>query len=150
MQIELTILIPVYNEVNLLEKFVKNLVNTFDNITVKYVFIDDGSTDGSNEWLSKNIPIICKLYKYDLILLKKNVGKGFAIRQGIKKIEGDYVLCIDSDHEYDPKDGLEIYEIAKKKQLYQCNLWFKIFRRKNPTKKKLFSRFSSENQYFYF
>ena len=29
MQIELTILIPVYNEVNLLEKFVKNLVNTF-------------------------------------------------------------------------------------------------------------------------
>ena len=114
MQIELTILIPVYNEFHLLEKFVKNLINTFDNITVKYVFIDDGSTDGSNEWLSKNIPIICKLYKYDLILLKKNVGKGFAIRQGIKKIEGDYVLCIDSDHEYDPKDGLEIYEIAKK------------------------------------
>ena len=114
MQIELTILIPVYNEFHLLEKFVKNLVNTFDNITVKYVFIDDGSTDGSKEWLSKNIPIICKLYKYDLILLKKHVGKGFAIRQGIKKIEGDYVLCLDSDHEYDPKDGLEIYEIAKK------------------------------------
>ena len=113
MQIELTILIPVYNEVNLLEKFVNNLVNTFDNITVKYVFIDDGSTDGSDDWLSKNIPIVCKLYKYDLILLKKNVGKGFAIRQGIKKIEGDYVLCIDSDLEYDPKDGLEIYEIAK-------------------------------------
>ena len=113
MQIELTILIPVYNEVNLLEKFVNNLVNTFDNITAKYIFIDDGSTDGSNEWLSKNIPIICKLYKYDLILLKKNVGKGFAIRQGIKKIEGDYVLCLDSDLEYDPKDGLEIYEIAK-------------------------------------
>ena len=113
MQIELTILIPVYNEVNLLEKLVKNIVNTFDNITVKYVFIDDGSTDGSNEWLSRNIPIVCKLYKYDLIFLKKNVGKGFAIRQGIKKIEGDYVLCLDSDLEYDPKDGLEIYEIAK-------------------------------------
>ena len=113
MQIELTILIPVYNEVNLIEKFVKKLVNTFDNITVKYVFIDDGSTDGSDDWLAKNIPIVCKLYKYDLIFLKKNVGKGFAIRQGIKKIEGDYVLCIDSDLEYDPKDGLEIYEIAK-------------------------------------
>ncbi len=113
MQIELTILIPVYNEVNLLEKLVKNLVNTFENITVKYVFIDDGSTDGSDDWLSKNIPIVCKLYKYDLILLKKNFGKGFAIRQGIKKIEGDYVLCLDSDLEYDPKDGLEIYEIAK-------------------------------------
>ena len=87
---------------------------SFKKKLIKFVFIDDGSTDGSNEWLSKNIPIICKLYKYDLILLKKNVGKGFAIRQGIKKIEGDYVLCLDSDHEYDPKDGLEIYEIAKK------------------------------------
>ena len=75
----------------MLEKFVKNLVNTFDNITVKYVFIDDGSTDGSDDWLAKNIPIVCKLYKYDLIFLKKNVGKGFAIRQGIKKIEGE--LC---------------------------------------------------------
>jgi glycosyltransferase involved in cell wall biosynthesis len=113
MQIELTILIPVYNEFYLLEKFVKNLVNTFKKKLIKFVFVDDGSTDGSNEWLSKNIPIICKLYKYDLILLKKNVGKGCAIRQGIKKIEGDYVLFIDSDHEYDPKDGLEIYEIAK-------------------------------------
>ena len=71
MQIELTILIPVYNEVNLLEKLVKNLINTFDNIKVKYVFIDDGSTDGSDDWLAKNIPIVCKLYKYDLIFLKK-------------------------------------------------------------------------------
>ena len=113
MQIELTILVPVYNEFHLLEKFVKNLVNTFEKKSIKYVFIDDGSMDGSSECLSKNIPIICKSYKYDLIFLKKNVGKGFAIRQGIKKIEGDYVLCIDSDLEYDPKDGLEIYEIAK-------------------------------------
>ena len=106
MQIELTILIPVYNEFHLLEKFVKNLVKTFKKKLIKFVFVDDGSTDGSDDWLAKNIPIICKLYKYDLILLKKNVGKGFAIRQGIKKIEGDYVLCIDSDHEYDSKDGL--------------------------------------------
>ena len=113
MQIELTILIPVYNEIHLLEKFVKNLVNTFKKKIIKFVFIDDGSTDGSNDWLLRNIPIICKLYKYDLISLKKNMGKGFAIRQGITKIEGDYVLCIDSDLEYDPKDGLEIYEIAK-------------------------------------
>ena len=63
MQIDLTILIPVYNEANQLEKFVKNLVNTFDNITAKYVFIDDGSTDGSDDWLVNNIPIVCKLYK---------------------------------------------------------------------------------------
>ena len=45
MQIELTILIPVYNEFHLLEKFVKNLVNTFEKKIIKFVFIDDGSTD---------------------------------------------------------------------------------------------------------
>ena len=113
MQIELTVLIPIYNEFYFLEKFVKKLVNTFEKKLIKFVFVDDGSTDGSSDWLLENIPTICKLYKYELIFLKKNTGKGFAIRQAIKKIEGDYVLCIDSDLEYDPIDGLEIYEIAK-------------------------------------
>ena len=54
MQTELTILIPVYNELPLLEKFVKSLVNTFEKIIIKFVFIDDGSTDGSRDWLARN------------------------------------------------------------------------------------------------
>ena len=53
---------------------------------------------------------------FELILLNKNYGKGYAVREGIKKIEGEYVLLIDSDLEYNPKDALELYLIAKKNE----------------------------------
>ena len=60
----LSIIVPVYNEektiIEILEKIKRNSSNIFK---YEVIVIDDGSTDGSSEWLSKNIPIICKLYK---------------------------------------------------------------------------------------
>ena len=114
MSFELSILVPIYNEINLIEKFTLKLFETFKNYSVKYIFIDDGSIDGSKKWLEKNLKKIIEENDVKLINLKENQGKGHAIRQGIKHIEGDYTVCIDSDLEYDPKDALEIYEIAKK------------------------------------
>ena len=113
MDIQLTILIPVYNEINLIQKFSNNLINTFKNTPTKYVFIDDGSTDGTSQWLKENIKVIYNDYQFELLSLNKNYGKGYAIRQGIKTIESAYTLCIDSDLEYNPKDALEIYTIIK-------------------------------------
>ena len=110
---ELSIIIPVYNEINLIEKFIKKLFKTFDQTITKFIFVDDGSNDGSKEFLIENISNFISSENFELILLNKNCGKGYAIRQGIKKIEGEYVLFIDSDLEYEPKDGLEIYQIAK-------------------------------------
>ena len=52
---ELSIIVPVYNENNLLEKFIKKLFETFDQTTTKFIFIDDGSNDGSKEFLIENI-----------------------------------------------------------------------------------------------
>ena len=114
MLVNLTILIPIYNEINLINEFTIKLFNTFQNFSVKYIFIDDGSIDGSKQWLKENLKNIIKDNNFELIDLKKNYGKGFAIRKGIKYIEGEYTLCIDSDLEYDPKDALEIYQIAIK------------------------------------
>ena len=113
MKKELSIIIPVYNEINLIEKFIKKLFKTFDQKTTKYIFVDDGSTDGSKEYLIENISNFINSENFALILLSKNYGKGYAVRQGIKKIEGDYTLLIDSDLEYDPKDAMELYLIAK-------------------------------------
>jgi len=112
MNISFSIIIPVYNEINIIEKFVKKLFDTFGNLKVKFIFIDDGSTDGTHTWLKKNIEEIFNKNSFDLILLKKNKGKGFAVRKGIKKIEGNYTIFIDSDLEYDPKDALELLHIV--------------------------------------
>tara|TARA_B100001250_G_scaffold407887_1_gene429400 strand:+ start:144 stop:1175 length:1032 start_codon:yes stop_codon:yes gene_type:complete len=111
-----SIVIPIYNEINLIEKFINKLYSTFETLEIKFIFIDDGSNDGSKEWLLENIPIIFNKKKYILKNLKKNYGKGYAVREGIKFIEGNYTIFIDSDLEYDPLDALGLYNIAKENE----------------------------------
>ena len=114
MKFSFSIIIPVYNEINLIEKFVETS-KTFNNLDVKYIFIDDGSVDGTQKWL-ENLKNFIDNSNYELLLLKKNKGKGFAVRQGIEKIEGKYTICIDSDLEYDPYDALELLHIVEKSE----------------------------------
>ena len=52
--------------------------------------------------------------KCELILLNKNHGKGYAIKEGIKIVEGSYTLFIDSDLEYQPQDLYEMYNVVLK------------------------------------
>lgn len=109
---KLSIIIPVYNEVKYLKNFTKNLTDAFIDENVEYIFVNDGSNDGSGEWLSnyvKNAPE----EKFKFIKLEKNFGKGFALIQGTKASTGDYILFQDSDMELDPRDSLEMYHIIK-------------------------------------
>ena len=50
---KLSIIIPVYNEINYLEEFTKILNDAFQGENVEYIFVNDGSDDGSTEWLKK-------------------------------------------------------------------------------------------------
>ena len=109
-----SIIIPIYNEVVSLEPLCFKLKEAFQNIKVKYIFIDDGSSDGSCDWLTKNLQKYFNTNELNLISLKKNYGKGYAIKEGIKKIEGKYTIFIDSDMEYEPKDIFEMYEVVSK------------------------------------
>ena len=52
---KLSIIIPVFNEINYIEEFTNNLKNTFVNENVEYIFINDGSNDGSGSWLENYI-----------------------------------------------------------------------------------------------
>jgi glycosyltransferase involved in cell wall biosynthesis len=113
MSIKASIVVPIYNEINLIEKFINKLNLTFSKLNIKFIFVDDGSNDGTQKWLKVNIPLIFESEKYKLLTLKKNNGKGFAVRKGIKYIEGNYTIFIDSDLEYDPIDALAIFNIAK-------------------------------------
>lgn len=115
----LSILIPVFNELNNLEQFTKNLLKSFDSINAELIFINDGSNDGSAEWLDnfcnhnseKNI---------QLINFEKNKGKGKAIQEGLKVSKGDYILLQDADLELDTQDSLELYKMIKNDNNIQC------------------------------
>lgn len=113
MNSEISIIVPIYNEIKIIENFINKLFVTFANTNAKYIFIDDGSKDGTSELLEKKFNSIYKNINYELITLNKNKGKGFAVRQGILKIEGTHTIFIDSDLEYDPQDALDLYNQVK-------------------------------------
>ncbi len=97
---KLSVVVPVYNEeetvVPVLEKVVAQ--NTSD-IELEILVIDDGSTDGTRAVLEERP----HLYSH-LLCLPHNRGKGGAVKAGLEKATGDYVLFQDGDLEYDPND----------------------------------------------
>ncbi|MBW4828798.1 MAG: glycosyltransferase family 2 protein [Clostridiaceae bacterium] len=80
-------IIPAYNEEDRIKETIEDLkkVDLIDNIVV----IDDGSTDATSS-IVENMGI-------DLIKLNKNRGKGFAIKEAVKKVDYDYLVLADGD-----------------------------------------------------
>jgi dolichol-phosphate mannosyltransferase len=108
--IKLTIIIPVYNEIKTIEKLIKKILKI--NIYKQLIIVDDGSSDGTQQVLKKYKKFINKL-----IIHKKNLGKGAAIKSGQKYVVGKYVGIQDADLEYDPRDLKKIVNEMDKKKL---------------------------------
>ena len=95
---KLSVIIPVFNEKNSIQNIVKKVEDI--DIDKEIILIDDYSNDGTVEIIKNDIngENIKKLFH------KKNLGKGAAVRTGIKHISGDIVIIQDADMEYDPTD----------------------------------------------
>ena len=96
---KVSIIIPCYNEIKTIEIIIKKILQEA-NIEKEIIVVDDFSNDGSREKIDE----MKDIYKLKIIKNDKNYGKGFSLRQGIKKASGDIVLTQDADLEYDPKD----------------------------------------------
>jgi len=115
----LSILIPVYNELNNLDIFTKNIKKSFQEIDAEYIFINDGSTDGSADWL-QNYKKNQNKKNVIIIDFKFNKGKGKAIQEGLKISNAEYILFQDADLELDTQDSLELYKIIKNDKNIEC------------------------------
>lgn len=90
----LSIIIPLYNEVTRL----KNLIKVYDffesnNINYEIILVNDGSNDKTLSYLKK----FPKKYKYRLVSYKVNMGKGYAIKEGMLAANGKFRLFTDID-----------------------------------------------------
>ena len=121
MTIKITIIIPCYNEINIIEKSISRISNIIhNNKFFKIVIVDDGSKDGTREWLQKNIDQYFININYQIIYLENNLGKSKAIQEGISNIEGNYVGLIDVDLEYNLNDLIEMYNIINKDNTFDA------------------------------
>ena len=101
-----SVIIPCFNEFQTISKILDKVLKNKNN-NYEIIIIDDFSTDGSRELIEK----ISNEKKVDRIILnEKNYGKGYSIRQGIKKATGDIILIQDADLEYDPNDYQKLLE----------------------------------------
>ena len=102
----LSIIVPVFNEAHHLEPLIHYLFKCPCPLKREWIFIDDGSTDGSLKILKR----LKKTYSYQLIINQKNEGKGSSISKGIKKSNGEFIIIQDADFEYDPKEIPQLLE----------------------------------------
>ena len=94
----LSVIIPVYNEVQNIREILKRVQAT--GLPWEIVIVDDGSSDGTRDILKE----LDGKDSIRVILHEKNQGKGAAVRTGFASAKGDVFLIQDADLEYDPRD----------------------------------------------
>ncbi len=94
--INLSVIIPVYNEKNTLPIILERVQKTKPE---EIIIVDDCSTDGTSEFLknykAKNVKILSH---------QTNLGKGAAVRTGLGMATKDIILIQDADLEYNPEE----------------------------------------------
>src|SRR4030043_205750 len=108
---KLSIIIPVYNEENTIAEILKKIksVKLPSRINKEIIVVDDGSNDASILEVKKAM-INLKIRDLKLIRHATNMGKGSAIRTGIKKATGGIIIIQDADLEYNPNDYTRLLE----------------------------------------
>jgi len=104
---KLSIVVPVYNEEKTIGKILKKIYEVdFGKINIEVIVVNDGSKDDTLCVLE----ILEKKYPIKIVSYKKNLGKGWALRNGFKKVTGDVVTIQDGDLEYSPRDFIKMLE----------------------------------------
>ena len=108
-----SIIIPVFNEVDAIEKLVANIQNLRNlglNFEYEIIIVDDGSTDGTGTTLKE-----IKLTNQNLhvVSLARNYGQSTALQAGFDHSIGDVLITMDGDLQNDPADIPKIIDVLK-------------------------------------
>lgn len=98
---EISIIIPVYNVEKYIKKCLDSVLNQF-NSKIQIIIINDGSTDNSHKIIEKYL----EKHKNILYIIQENQGLSMARNNGLKYVQGKYVMFLDSD-DYIEEDSIQ-------------------------------------------
>ena len=133
-KIILSVVIPFFNEQEVLPEFHRRLSLVLDRIPepCEIIYVDDGSTDSSREIVQNFVPSV---HKIRCLALSRNFGKEAAMSAGLEHYEGEAVVVIDADLQ-DPPEAIpqmvekwqEGYDVVNmKRSERRGEKWFKKF-----------------------
>ena len=127
----LSVIIPAYNERDTIAACLVKVVAAIPHVEKEIIVVDDGSRDGTREWLGQQIENLAgsdsalevdengdlrqiagnACYRFRVLYHDTNKGKGGALQTGLAAASGDIVVIQDADLEYDPMDWEVMYEL---------------------------------------
>ena len=119
MKERISVVVPVYNVEQYLEKCVNSIINqTYKNLEI--ILVDDGATDNSGEMCDE----LAKLDDRISVYHKENGGLSDARNYGVERATGEYIGFVDSDDYIDAEMYEKLYEAIKKEDadVAECNL----------------------------
>ena len=131
---DISVVIPVYNEVGALPELYRALADTLDRLpqSAEIIFADDGSKDGSAAALdsfAEGDPRVRVLH------LSRNYGQTAALMAAIQNSTGDVVIPMDGDGQNDPADIPRL--LAKLAEGYDVVSGWRVTRRDNALSRRL-------------
>lgn len=137
--VALSVIMPVFNEARTLPHALAAVANALPGIAKEIILVDDGSADGTRDWIRANVPDGLRagaglrvaadgsLVAGDgpevapatirAVFHDRNAGKGAALRTGLAAARGAVIVVQDADLEYDPADWEAMYDLVARHDL---------------------------------
>lgn len=134
-----SIVVPCYNEEEALPLFyeeTEKVLATMPMLEFEYMFVDDGSWDGTLEVMRA---LAAKDPKVHYVSFSRNFGKEAGMLAGLTEATGDYVVVMDADLQDPPELLPEMYK-AVKEEGYDCAATRRVNRKGEPPVRSMFAR----------
>ena len=135
---KVSVVIPVYNEVGVLDELHERLTAVLSDCAEEYeiIAVDDGSTDGSMEKIAE---LALRDARFKGVELSRNFGQQAAVSAGLSFAGGDVVAMMDADLQ-DPPEALPVM-FAKLEEGYDVVFARRIKRKEGPARRLAFKLF---------